>query len=78
MKKSPNGYIPVKGFLANQVAKLSQFHDPRFERKSPEDWFVTPVSPGVSDRRRARFIIKEYDVLMDSSNMSSHDWNKIA
>ncbi len=76
MKKSDTGYIPVKGFLAEQVGQLSQFHDPQFPRKDLlNDWFVTPVSPqGV----RARFIIKEYDPLMDSSNMSFQDWCKIA
>lgn len=76
-----SGYVPVKGFLAAQIAKLSQFHDPRFERQGPDDWFVTPVSPGISpghDRRRARFLIKEYDPLMDSSNMQVQDWVRIA
>lgn len=56
MKKTPNGYAPEPGHLAEQMAQISAL-----------------TRPAMPD-----YDLYEYDPLLDSSNMTPHDWLKIA
>lgn len=56
MRRSAHGYIPVSGYLQQQLASMPEFHRPEM----PD------------------FIIHEYDPLMDSSDMTPADWQRIA
>lgn len=56
MKKSDQGYIPVKGHLTDSINALPEFH----REEMP------------------RFTINEYQPLIDSSNMTPSDWQRIA
>ncbi len=69
MTEGPGGLAPVPGYLAAQLDRLPQFHDPAEPR------FTTPPS---HFGRRVRYEIKEYDPLLDSSNMGMDDWARIA
>ncbi len=69
MKEGPGGLAPVQGYLAEQLARLPQFHEPS------QPLFTTPPS---RFGRRVRFDVKEYDPLLDSSNMGMEDWARIA
>lgn len=69
MKEGPSGLAPVQGYLAEQIGRLPQFHDTTQER------FTTPPS---RFGRRVAYDVKEYDPLLDSSNMGLSDWARIA
>lgn len=69
MKDTPRGYMPVRGFLAELLATMPQFHD----RTRP--MLTTPLS---RYGRRTHYQIIEFDPLLDSSNMGMEDWVKIA
>ncbi|WP_236559818.1 asparaginase [Colwellia sp. 20A7] len=56
MKKSDQGYIPVKGHLTDSINALPEF----YREEMPE------------------FTINEYHPLIDSSNMTPSDWQRIA
>lgn len=56
MQKSDKGYIPVTGFLTEQVNSMPEFH-----RSEMPD-----------------FYIHEYSPLIDSSDMTPADWQRIA
>lgn len=56
MKKTPEGYIPVSGYLQKLMGEIEQFQ----AEDMPE------------------FTIIELDPLLDSSNMTPADWEKIA
>lgn len=69
MKITPRGYAPAKGYLQKQLRSMPQFHDP----SEPE--LTTPPS---RLGRRVCYQIKEYEPLLDSSNMEYSDWVEIA
>lgn len=56
MQKSDHGYVPVSGFLQQQLEKMPEFHRPEM-----------PL-----------FTIHEYEPLIDSSDMTPTDWQRIA
>jgi L-asparaginase len=56
MKLTPRGWAPAPGFLAEQMAAMSELRHPSM----PE------------------YVIDEFDELLDSSNMTPHDWSRIA
>lgn len=56
MQRSEQGYIPVAGYLQQQLAQMPEFH----RAEMPH------------------FTLHEYQPLIDSSDMSPQDWQKIA
>lgn len=56
MQKSDHGYVPVSGFLQQQLENMPEFHRPEM-----------PL-----------FTIHEYEPLIDSSDMTPTDWQRIA
>ncbi len=69
MKDGPRGYSPAPGYLAELMEKLPPFHDPAMPR------YTTPAS---RFGRRVEWRIREFDPLLDSSNMDMEDWAHIA
>ncbi len=69
MRAGPRGYVPAPGHLARSLERLPPFHDPTLPA------FTTPPS---RHGRRVHYTIKEYDPLLDSSNMGPEDWARIA
>ncbi len=56
MQKSAQGFVPVAGFMQNQLNNIPEFHRPEMPK----------------------FTIHEYAPLIDSSDMSPADWQRIA
>lgn len=77
MKASGRGYVPSPGYLAEQLARLPQFHDASLpvEYDDGRPVFITPPS---REGRRVALTVKEYQPLLDSSNMGMEDWARIA
>jgi len=87
MKKSPRGYIPAPGYFEQHLASSSLYHDPAFRKPTgsvtkqkngsllSDAWLVS--APGKGGLRTV-YRLLEYDPLLDSCNMSSSDWLKIA
>ncbi len=77
MKASGRGYVPSPGYLAEQLARLPQFHDASLpvQQDDGRPVFVTPPS---REGRRVSLTVKEYEPLLDSSNMGMEDWARIA
>jgi lysophospholipase len=69
MRETPRGYAPARHFLAEQLERLPQFHDPAMPK------LTTPAS---RFGRRVRYDVLEYDPLLDSSNMGMDDWVRIS
>ncbi len=69
MKQGPRGYVPEPGLLAWTIRHHPAFQDPTMP---------TGVTPPSRHGRRVRYEIKEYEPLLDSSNMGMHDWVRIA
>ncbi len=77
MKDSERGYVPAPGHLESLLATLPQLHDAahRIERHGDMPVFVTP---STRLGQRVAFAVKEYEPLLDSSNMGMDDWARIA
>lgn len=69
MKKTAAGLRPVPQYLTKVLSRSSQFHDPLQPPLTTK-----PTKYG----RRIHYVIKEYPVLLDSSQMSQEDWKRIA
>ena len=92
MKPSSRGYVCEAGYLPKLLQSLPMFHDPDYNLSQEElpvikeditvdskfnmsDPLITPVS---EYGRRTLYYIKEYDPLLDSCNMASTDWVRVA
>ncbi|MBM4357205.1 MAG: asparaginase [Deltaproteobacteria bacterium] len=77
MKASGRGHVPSPGYLGEQLEALPQFHDARVPVTVADGCriFVTPPS---REGRRVALTVKEYEPLLDSSNMGMGDWARIA
>jgi lysophospholipase len=69
MKPTPTGLQPVKGYLPEYLAMLPQFHD-----REAKQYLTTPKS---RFGRRIQYEIKEWDELLDSSNLNQGHYRKI-
>lgn len=85
MKRSPNGYIPARGFLEAGLAPRPSFNDG--SHPDPIDVMVnddtreslrslrTPIS---TYERRLRYAVLEFEELLDSSSIDAKGWAEIA
>ena len=85
MKRSPNGFVPARGFLESGMAPRPSFND----GSRPDDIVVvtddgsevshrslrTPVS---SYQKHIRYAVFEFQELLDSSSISAEGWSHIA
>lgn len=72
---------PIANQLVKRIRKYPHMHDDeyanrRFGRSSTMAPLVLPHVEG--EHRRILYTITEYEPLLDSSNMTFHDWVKIA
>ncbi|XP_068145649.1 L-asparaginase 1-like isoform X2 [Drosophila tropicalis] len=75
MTLNENGVLaPVPGQFEPRIREDMNFHDPTYLPQEPE-WLVLP---SLGDEKRVLYKIKEYDPLLDSSNMERSDWKRIA
>ncbi|KAF6218961.1 hypothetical protein HO133_005505 [Letharia lupina] len=85
MKKSPNGFVPARGFLESGMAPRPSFND----FSNPDDIVVvvddgTEVShrslrtPISTYQKHVRYAVFEFQELLDSSSISSEGWSQIA
>jgi lysophospholipase len=70
MRATERGYEPTRGYLAERMAQIRVFNDPEAEG----DRLTSPSRFG----RRVRYEILELEPLLDSANMTTRDWVRIA
>eukprot|EP01065_Artemidia_motanka_P034998 TRINITY_DN42965_c0_g1_i1.p1 TRINITY_DN42965_c0_g1~~TRINITY_DN42965_c0_g1_i1.p1 ORF type:complete len:1568 (+),score=432.02 TRINITY_DN42965_c0_g1_i1:81-4784(+) len=77
MARSPDGYAPEAGYLPRRMQELPQICD---AKAAPLPGFrgVMPASSVAGQITQAHYAIKEYEPLLDSCNMRSRDWKRIA
>ncbi|XP_077094422.1 L-asparaginase 1-like isoform X2 [Siphateles boraxobius] len=63
------------GYLIQYLRTIPFLHDEEYTPPPPTDCCVLPLS---KEKKRVVYRIKEYNPLLDSSNMSPADWEKIA
>ena len=85
MKRSPNGFIPARGFLQSGMAPRPSFND----GSNPDDIVVvvddgtkafhrslrTPIS---TYQKHVRYAVFEFQELLDSSSIDAEGWSHIA
>lgn len=69
MKQTPDGYAPIHGWMEQQLGSIYAFQDPNGPPRT------TPPSKTGST---ICYDIIEYKPLLDSANMETHHWVKIA
>ena len=85
MTRSPEGFIPARGFLDSCLASRPSFNDGSESRDIdvavakdtvvPHRSLRTPMS---TYQKHVRYAVLEFDVLLDSSSIDSHGWTEIA
>ncbi|XP_033733850.1 L-asparaginase-like [Pecten maximus] len=80
MRTNQSGvYEPESNFMIPELKKLPIFHDKSYaEKQLMEEEKDLLVMPLMRSGRRVKYHIKEYNPLLDSSNMTMSDWSKIA
>ncbi|KAH9643040.1 hypothetical protein HF086_013601 [Spodoptera exigua] len=85
MVKTDDGLSPGKNMFKPSIRRYPQLHDENYHQKimkaspadkSLENFFALPKTDDVT--WRILYEIKEYDPLLDSSDMTEADWIKIA
>ncbi|KAL8922433.1 MAG: hypothetical protein Q9208_005155 [Pyrenodesmia sp. 3 TL-2023] len=85
MKKSPNGFMPARGFLESGMAPRPSFND----ATGPEDIQVATSNGSLEAHRslrtplstydkHVRYVVFEFDKLLDSSSIDAEGWTQIA
>ncbi|KAI4211875.1 MAG: hypothetical protein LQ351_005366 [Letrouitia transgressa] len=85
MERSPDGYVPARGFLNSCLAPRPSFNDGTGSRDvdvmvdesrtAPHCSLRTPLS---AYQKHVRYAVLEFKVLLDSSSIDSHGWTEIA
>ena len=76
MVRTEKGYVAQKG-LVDRLKNYLCFNDEekKEEMRLPPDTLITPITPF---QKRIKMTIREFDELIDSSNISIPDWVKIS
>lgn len=85
MKKSPNGFVPARGFLESGMARRPSFNDGTIlddivvvvddGTEVPHRSLRTPIS---TYQKHVRYAVFEFQELLDSSSIDSQGWSHIA
>ena len=80
MVKDPDrGYIPkrdyLKGFMFNHPSFCDKEYTEKYAKDEFKDFFFTPLSVF---NKRIRYQLKEFDPLLDSTDMTQKDWISIS
>jgi len=87
MKPSNKGYVPASGYLPSVMKDLAMFNDKSFDLEAngvslPESakkmGLIPLITPIYEYGERTLYAIEEYTPLLDSSNMNSEHWARIA
>ncbi|KAL8962171.1 MAG: hypothetical protein Q9193_001388 [Seirophora villosa] len=85
MRRSPNGFVPARGFLDTGMAPSPSFNDGSDPRDiavvvgnglpKPHRSLRTPIS---TYGKHVRYAVLEFDKLLDSSSIDAEGWTRIA
>ncbi|KAF2090864.1 asparaginase-domain-containing protein [Saccharata proteae CBS 121410] len=86
MQESPDGLIPVPGFLKSGLAPRPSFNDGSYpepmeiviDDKGTRKAVQSLRTPKSSYQRRVRYSVLEFEKLLDSSSIDAAGWDEIA
>ena len=85
MKRSSNGFVPARGFLESGLAPRPSFNDGSDSIHilvSVDDHtsILLPSlrTPSSTYRKHVRYVVLEFDELLDSSSINADGWTEIA
>ncbi|KAH8022701.1 hypothetical protein HPB51_001922 [Rhipicephalus microplus] len=79
VKDEKGALAPAPGILDKRLREFPQLHDEEYMKSHFGNCANPPlVLPPTGDKRRVVYSISEYRPLIDSSNVTVHDWVKIA
>ncbi|KAL3220533.1 hypothetical protein MRX96_029810 [Rhipicephalus microplus] len=79
VKDEKGALAPAPGILDKRLREFPQLHDEEYMKSHFGKCANPPlVLPPTGDKRRVVYSISEYRPLIDSSNVTVHDWVKIA
>lgn len=80
MVKDRKGVLtPAPGIMDKRLREFPQLHDEEYMRSHFYECESPPlVLPSTGDMRRVVYSVAEYSPLIDSANVTVHDWTKIA
>lgn len=85
MKRSPNGFVPARGFLEAGLAPRPSFNDganpddiPVVIERGAEKLHRSLRTPISTYGKHVRYVVYEFDELLDSSSINANGWAQIA
>lgn len=85
MQRSPDGFVPARGFLEACLAPRPSFNDGGpvqqlkvVSEKGDEKWVGCLRSPSTAYQKRIRYCVLEFEQLLDSSSIDASGWEAIA
>ncbi|KAL9099219.1 MAG: hypothetical protein Q9163_005247 [Psora crenata] len=85
MRRSPDGFVPARGFLESGLAPRPSFNDGSQPRDIPfvdENYVETPYrslrTPISRYEKHIRYAVYEFAELLDSSSINANGWTYIA
>ena len=85
MRRSPNGFLPARGFLESGLAPRPSFNDGSDPGELPivvDDGTERPHrslrTPLSTYEKHVRYVVHEFDQLLDSSSINANGWAQIA
>ena len=85
MKRSPDGFLPARGFLESGLAPRPSFNDgtepgelPVVIENGTEKLHRSLRTPISTYQKHIRFVVHEFEELLDSSSINANGWAQIA
>ncbi len=85
MKRSPNGFVPARGFLESGMAPRPSFNDgsqpsdiPVMVDEGVEESLRSLRTPISTYEKHIRYTVYEFEELLDSSSINADGWTHIA
>ena len=85
MKRSPNGFVPARGFLESGMAPRPSFNDSSnpdnvavVDDDGTEVFYRSLRTPISTYQKHVRYAVFEFHELLDSSSIDSKGWSHIA
>lgn len=74
MREGPRGFAPVRGALAEELARRPPLCDPSLSDPARGAFVTAPFEDGA----RIQYVLDEYDPLLDSANLDLSHWARFA
>jgi len=74
MREGPRGFAPVRGALAEELARRPPLCDPSLSDPAAGTFVTAPFEDGA----RVHYVLEEYDPLLDSANLDLSHWARFA